>query len=165
MNAVIRRATPDDVDAIVDLIYQLAEYEKLRDQCTTTPEKLSATLFAEKPAVFAFVVELDGAVVGIAVWFLSYSTWDGVHGIYLEDLFVVPEHRGAGYGKALLATLAQECVDNGYTRLAWSVLDWNAPSIAFYDSLGARPQIEWIGYRLADDALAQLAAQAGSFGG
>ncbi|KAA0024007.1 GNAT family N-acetyltransferase [Antrihabitans cavernicola] len=159
MSGTIRRATPGDVEAIVDLIYQLAEYEKARVQCTVTADQLHATLFGTNPAVFAHVVELDGAVVGTAVWFLNYSTWDGVHGIYLEDLFVAQAHRGSGYGKALLATLARECVDNGYSRLSWAVLDWNAPSIAFYDSLGALPQTEWIGYRLSDSALTALATQ------
>ena len=102
--------------------------------------------------------EEDGVVVGTALWFLNFSTWDGVHGIYLEDLYVQPSFRGRGYGKALLATLARECVDNGYTRLAWSVLKWNTPSIEFYDSLGAQAQDEWTGYRLSGEPLARLAA-------
>ena len=100
----------------------------------------------------------DGAVVGCAVWFLTFSTWDGVHGIYLEDLYVTPDQRGTGLGFALLAALARECVRNGYTRLQWAVLDWNTPSIEFYDKLGAKPLDEWITYRLSGDALQELGA-------
>ena len=166
MTVRVRRATPADTDRIVELIYDLAEYEKLRDRCTVTSDQLGRSLFGPTPAVFAHVAEEDGGggtdvgaarVVGIAVWFLTYSTWDGVHGIHLEDLFVAPDHRGGGAGTALLAELARECVDKGWTRLAWDVLDWNEPSIAFYDSLGARPSTEWIGYRLTDEPLRQLA--------
>ncbi|WP_137724714.1 GNAT family N-acetyltransferase [Prescottella subtropica] len=163
-SAVVRRATAADVDAITGLIYELAEYEKARHECTVTPEQVTAALFEPHPAVFAHVVEVPTAtgpqVVGTAVWFRNFSTWDGVHGIYLEDLYVTPEHRGAGYGKALLATLAQECVDRGYTRLAWSVLNWNTPSIGFYESLGAVAQDEWTTYRLSGDPLAALATHA-----
>lgn len=164
--ATIRRATPADVAAITGLIYELAEYEKARHECTVVPEQIEAALFGPEPAVFAHVVEVTTAdapapvVVGTAIWFRNFSTWDGVHGIYLEDLYVTPEHRGAGYGKALLATLAEECVAHGYTRLAWSVLNWNTPSIGFYESLGAAAQDEWTTYRLSGDALAALATQA-----
>lgn len=161
--AVIRRATPDDVDAVTGLIYELAEYEKARHECTVVPEQITAALFGPEPAVFAHVVEVQAAegptVVGTAIWFRNFSTWDGVHGIYLEDLYVTPAHRGAGYGKALLATLAEECVAKGYTRLAWSVLNWNTPSIGFYESLDAVAQDEWTTYRLSGDALAALATR------
>lgn len=155
---MIRRATRDDVPAIVELVYELAEYEKARHECTLTVEQLDVALFGPSPALFAHVVEVDGAIVGTAVWFLNFSTWDGVHGIYLEDLYVTPQQRGAGHGKALLAALARECTEQGYSRLSWAVLNWNAPSIAFYESLGARPQDEWTTYRLLGDALTRLGA-------
>lgn len=157
-NNIIRRATEADVAAIVGLIYDLAEYEKARDECHITTEQLHDRLFGPAPALFAHVAEVDGQVCGTAVWFLNFSTWTGHHGIYLEDLYVRPEQRGSGLGKALLSTLAAECVANGYTRLDWAVLDWNAPSIAFYDSLGATPQSDWITYRLTGSALAEVAA-------
>ncbi|GAA1617976.1 GNAT family N-acetyltransferase [Kribbella alba] len=152
----IRRARPDDVPAIVDLVYGLAEYERAPDECRLTADQLQKALFGEAPAVFCHVAELNGEVVGCALWFLNFSTWRGVHGIYLEDLFVRPEHRGSGLGKALLVALAQECVRNDYERLEWSVLDWNTPAIDFYESLGAHPQDEWTTYRLTDTALTKL---------
>ena len=156
---MIRRATADDVPAIVGLIYELAEYEKARHECHVTAAQLQTALFGPNPALYAHVVEVDGEIIGTAVWFLNYSTWDGVHGIYLEDLYVTPGQRGAGHGKALLAALARECVDNNYSRLSWAVLNWNAPSIAFYDSLGAAPQDEWTTYRLSGTELTDLASQ------
>lgn len=154
---MIRRATPADLAAVTALVYDLAEYEKSRAECTVTEEQLAVALFGANPALFGHVVEDDGVVVGTALWFRNFSTWDGVHGIYLEDLYVRPEFRGRGHGTGLLAALARECVDHGYSRLVWSVLNWNTPSIEFYDSLGARPQDEWTGYRLSGDALAALA--------
>ncbi|MBB4853292.1 GNAT superfamily N-acetyltransferase [Mycobacteroides chelonae] len=157
-NTQIRRATEADVPAIVGLIEDLAEYEKLRDECQITEDQLHTALFGSAPALFAHVAESDGVVRGTAVWFLNFSTWTGQHGIYLEDLYVKPEHRGTGLGKALLSALAAECVANGYTRLEWAVLDWNTPSIKFYDSLGANPQSDWITYRLQGTGLAELAA-------
>ncbi|MFD4293047.1 GNAT family N-acetyltransferase [Rhodococcus sp. NPDC058505] len=157
---MIRRITAADVPAVTGLVYDLAEYEKARDECTVTEAQLTAALFGPQPTVFGHVVEDGGAVVGTALWFRNFSTWDGVHGIYLEDLYVQPAFRGRGHGRALLATLARECVANGYTRLAWSVLKWNTPSIEFYDSLGAEPQDEWTGYRLSGAALAGLAGTA-----
>ncbi|MEV0030888.1 GNAT family N-acetyltransferase [Nocardia sp. NPDC050793] len=156
----IRRATPADVPALVDLVYDLAEYEKARDECTLTLEQLRAALFGPAPALFAHVAEDETGVVGCAIWFLNFSTWDGVHGIYLEDLYVKPETRGKGYGKALIAALAKEAVDKGYSRVSWSVLTWNTPSIDFYRSLGAVEQDEWVGYRLAGGELVKLAAEA-----
>jgi GNAT superfamily N-acetyltransferase len=152
----IRRARPDDVPAIVDLVYGLAEYERAPQECRLTGEQLQTALFGGKPAVFCHVAETGGEVVGCALWFLNFSTWRGVHGIYLEDLFVRPEQRGSGLGKALLIALAQECVNNGYERLEWSVLDWNTPAIDFYKSLGALPQDEWTTFRLTDTALTNL---------
>ncbi|MBF6327136.1 GNAT family N-acetyltransferase [Nocardia transvalensis] len=157
---MIRRATPDDVPALVQLVYDLAEYEKAGQECTLTPEQLHTALFGPSPALFAHVAHGDSSdeVLGCAIWFLNFSTWDGVHGIYLEDLYVKPEARGLGLGKALIAELAREAVAKGYSRVAWAVLDWNTPSIDFYKSLGAEPQDEWTGYRLSGDALGRLAA-------
>jgi GNAT superfamily N-acetyltransferase len=152
----VRRARPDDVPAIVDLVYGLAEYERAPDECKLTAGQLETALFGDAPKVFCHVAEHDGVVAGCAIWFLSFSTWRGVHGIYLEDLFVRPETRGSGLGKALLTALAQECVRNGYERLEWSVLDWNTPAIDFYKSLGATPQDEWTVYRLTNEALTRL---------
>lgn len=155
---IVRRAIPDDIPALVDLVYDLAEYEKARNECTLTPEQLRTALFGPSPAVFAHVATLGGAVAGCAIWFRNFSTWDGVHGIHLEDLYVRPEARGAGLGKALIAALAREAVDRGYTRLGWSVLTWNTPAIEFYEALGAVVQDEWVGYRLGGEALTALAA-------
>ncbi|GAA1603295.1 GNAT family N-acetyltransferase [Kribbella sancticallisti] len=152
----IRRARPDDVKAIVDLVYGLAEYERAPQECRLTADQLDTALFGTTPAVFCHVAEIDGEVVGCALWFLNFSTWRGVHGIYLEDLFVHPDQRGSGLGKALLTALAQECVRNNYERLEWSVLDWNTPAIDFYKSVGATPQDEWTTYRLTDTALTKL---------
>ncbi len=152
----VRRARPEDVPAIVELIYGLAEYERAADECHVTAEQLQSALFGDSSAVFCHVAEREGEVAGCALWFLSFSTWRGVHGIYLEDLFVRPETRGTGLGKALLTALAQECVTNGYERLEWSVLNWNTPAIDFYKSLGAKPQDEWTVYRLTDEALTNL---------
>ncbi|WP_233159141.1 GNAT family N-acetyltransferase [Actinophytocola xanthii] len=139
------------------LIYELAEYERAPDECHITPEQLHLALFGPDPALFAHVAELDGEVVGCALWFRNFSTWDGVHGIYLEDLYVRPAARGTGLGKALLAALAEECVRNGYTRLQWWVLNWNKPAIDFYESIGATPMDEWTVYRVSGPALTQLA--------
>ncbi|WP_024795511.1 GNAT family N-acetyltransferase [Tomitella biformata] len=155
---MIRRVAPADVPAIVELIYGLAEYERLRHECTATPEQVHAALFCEQPAVFGHVAVEDGAVVGMALWFLTFSTWDGVHGIHLEDLYVLPERRGQGHGALLLGALAQVCVERGYTRLEWEVLDWNAPAIGFYESIGAGGRTEWTNYRLTGNPLHALAA-------
>jgi GNAT superfamily N-acetyltransferase len=152
----IRRVRESDVDALVQLVHDLAAYEKAPAECRLTAEKLHTALFGEAPAVFGHVAEQDGQIVGFAIWFLNFSTWRGVHGIYLEDLYVRPELRGSGLGKSLLATLAKECVDKGYQRLEWSVLDWN-PATGFYKSLGAVPMDEWTVYRLTDTALDKLA--------
>ncbi|MFD5415090.1 GNAT family N-acetyltransferase [Streptomyces nojiriensis] len=156
---MIRSAEVDDVPAIRAMIRELAEYEKVPHEARATEEQLREALFGARPAVFAHVAEAeDGEVVGFAMWFLSFSTWRGVHGIYLEDLYVRPGVRGGGHGKALLRELARTCVERGYERLEWSVLRWNAPTIAFYEALGARPQEEWSVYRLTDGALAELGA-------
>jgi GNAT superfamily N-acetyltransferase len=155
---MIRIATPDDVPVIHSLIRELAEYEKALEEARATPEQLHEALFGENPAAYAHIAQDDttGEPVGFSVWFLNFSTWRGVHGIYLEDLYVRPAARGGGHGKALLTELARICVERGYQRLEWSVLDWNRPSIGFYESLGARPQDEWTVYRLTDEALEKL---------
>lgn len=153
---MIRRMEPRDVDAVVKLVHELALYERAPEQCHLTPEQLHTALFTEHPALFGHVAEVDGQVVGMALWFLNFSTWDGVHGIYLEDLYVTPEQRGNGLGKQLLEALAQECIVKGYTRLQWWVLNWNEPSIGFYKSLGAIPMDEWTVMRVADEALVRL---------
>ncbi|MBT2208421.1 MULTISPECIES: GNAT family N-acetyltransferase [Actinomadura] len=154
---MIRTATADDVPAIRRLIRDLAEYERSLHEVKVTEEQLRAGLFGDEPRVFAHVAEHDGRVVGFALWFLTFSTWEGVHGIYLEDLYVDPGVRGHGYGKALLTELARVADENGYARVEWAVLKWNTPAIGFYESLGARPQDEWSVYRLTGDALAKLA--------
>jgi GNAT superfamily N-acetyltransferase len=160
----IRQIRPSDLDRAVELVYELAEYEKAIDECHLTVDQLRAALFGPAPALFGHVAELDGDVVGVALWFLNFSTWDGVHGIYLEDLFVRPAHRGAGLGKALLLTLAQECVARGYSRLQWSVLDWNAPAIGFYRSLGAVPLDDWTVFRLDGAALTAVGQEPPTIG-
>jgi GNAT superfamily N-acetyltransferase len=158
MKDEVRRITPEDVPAVVGLVHNLAEYERAPESCTLTAHQLHSALFGASPALFGHVATVGDDVVGCAIWFINFSTWRGVHGIYLEDLYVQPEHRGRGLGRALLEALAQECVDRGYGRLEWAVLDWNEPSIGFYRSLGARPQDEWTTFRLDEDALARLAA-------
>jgi GNAT superfamily N-acetyltransferase len=157
---MIRRASPADVPAIYGLIRDLAEYERSLPEVTGTREQLSQSLFGPDPTVFAHVAEHDGEVVGFALWFLNFSTWLCQHGIYLEDLYVTPQMRRHGYGRALLAELAAVCVQNGYARLEWWVLDWNAPALGFYAAIGARPMDEWTVHRLTGQALADLAAAA-----
>jgi GNAT superfamily N-acetyltransferase len=157
MSVSIRPATPADAALIHQFILDLADYEKLLDTVEATQADTAAALFGPKARAFADIAELDGQPVGFALWFYNYSTFVGRHGIYLEDLFVRPSARGSGAGKALLANLAKRCVDEGLGRLEWSVLDWNAPSIAFYDSLGAAAMDEWIIRRLTGDGIRKLA--------
>jgi GNAT superfamily N-acetyltransferase len=152
----IRRVREGDIAAVVELVHDLAEYERLVHECELTEDQLRAALFGPAPALFGHVAEVDGEIVGLTLWFLSFSTFRGTHGIYLEDLFVRPDHRGSGLGRALLTELAEECVRHGYARLEWSVLDWNDPAIGFYKSLGAAPLDDWTVFRLTDDALAAL---------
>ena len=160
---IVRQIRPDDVPAVVGLVRELADYEKALHEARLTEEQLTTALFGDSPAVFGHVAVADedgvnpGEVVGIALWFLNFSTWRGTHGIYLEDLYVQPQHRGAGLGKELLRTLAAVCVERGYSRLEWSVLDWNTPSIEFYKAAGAVPLDEWTVFRLTDDALTDFA--------
>lgn len=157
MTVTVRPATPADAGLIHQFILDLAEYEKLLDTVQATEADTAAALFGDKARAFADIAEIDGQPVGFALWFYNYSTFVGRHGIYLEDLFVLPSARGSGAGKALLANLARRCVDEGLGRLEWSVLDWNAPSIAFYDSLGAAAMDEWIIRRMTGEALRKLA--------
>ena len=158
MSVTIREATPADASLIYGFIRALAEYEKLLDQVEASEADLAGHLFCETPRLFCDIAEGDGKPVGFAIWFYNYSTFKGRHGIYLEDLFVVPEARGLGAGKALLRRLAQRCQDEGLARLEWSVLDWNAPAIGLYQSLGARFMDEWTVMRVDGDALVRMAA-------
>ena len=171
----LRPARPSDVPEILELVHELAEYERAADQVEASEEQLRALLFggtsaapgststtpSGAPAVYAHVVEHPhaGAVLGaFALWFLNTSTWTGTHGIYLEDLYVRQHLRGHGYGTALLQSLARVCVERGYRRLEWSVLDWNEPALGFYREIGAAPMDEWTVHRITGDALLQLAA-------
>jgi GNAT superfamily N-acetyltransferase len=153
----VRPVRPDDVPAVVALVEELADYEKALHEVRLTEEQLTDVLFGPSPALFGHVAEVDGQVAGIALWFLNFSTWRGTHGIYLEDLYVQPQHRGSGLGRELLRTLAAVCVERGYSRLEWSVLDWNTPSIDFYKAAGAVPMDEWTVFRLTDEALNRFA--------
>ncbi len=159
-DGTIRRARPDDVPEILQMVCDLAEYERAPDEAVATEEQFHAALFGPDPKVFAHVVEHAGdghRLGGFAMWFLNFSTWVGKHGLYLEDLYVRPELRGSGYGKALLVTLAQECVANDYGRFEWWVLDWNIDARGFYEALGAEPMTEWTVHRVTGDALRKLA--------
>ncbi|MFN3523474.1 MAG: GNAT family N-acetyltransferase [Phenylobacterium sp.] len=158
MRVTVRPASRADAGLIYGFIRDLAEYEKLLHEVEAQAGDVERDLFGEAPRVFCDIAEADGEPVGFALWFYNYSTFRGRHGIYLEDLFVKPEARGLGAGKALLRQLARRCVAEGLGRLEWAVLDWNAPSIAFYDSLGAGAQDEWTVRRLDGEALARLAA-------
>jgi GNAT superfamily N-acetyltransferase len=155
---LIRPARPDDAPAIFRLIRHLAEYERSLPAVTGTEQDLAHSLFGPDPAVFAHVADHDGRVAGFALWYLSYSTWQARHGIYLEDLYVEPELRGLGYGRSLLAELAALCAERGYGRLEWAVLDWNTPALGFYAAMGATSMDEWTVHRLTGPALEALAA-------
>ncbi len=157
MTENIRRAAPEDSADITAMIHALAEFERAADQCTVTERQISTALFGNSPTVQGHVAEVNGEVAAMALWFLNFSTWDGVSGIFLEDLFVRPRFRRRGLARALLAALAAECLDNGYTRLSWAVLNWNSDAIALYDGIGGQPQREWTTYRLSGPRLAELA--------
>jgi GNAT superfamily N-acetyltransferase len=157
MSTLIRRAQPGDEAELTAMVHELAEFEHAADECLLTESGLRTALFGESPTVNGHVAEVDGQVAAGALWFLSFSTWDGVAGIYLEDLYVRPAFRRRGLARELLATLARVCVDNGYSRLSWAVLDWNANAIALYDSVGGRPQTDWITYRVSGPELSALA--------
>jgi len=152
----IRPARKEEVGIVLQLIHDLAHYEKAPNQVEATEKELLSTIFIDDPKVFCDVVDVDGEIAGMAIWFLNYSTWQGKHGIYLEDLFIKSEYRGHGYGKALLKHLAKICDEKGYGRFQWWVLDWNSPAIEFYRSLGAVAMDEWTVYRVSGTALKEL---------
>ena len=167
---MIRAATAADIPVIHALIRRLAEYERALEEARATEEQLTEALFGADPAAYALIAEQtdgtgDTEAVGFALWFRNFSTWTGTPGLYLEDLFVVPEARGAGHGKALLAALAAICVERGWSRFEWSVLDWNEKALAVYRAIGAQPQDEWTVQRLTGPALRALAAQAAPLAG
>jgi GNAT superfamily N-acetyltransferase len=152
----IRPAKSEEVGEVLQLIQDLATYEKAPEQVEASKDDLLNTIFAKEPRVFCDLVEVDGQIAGMAIWFLNYSTWQAKHGIYLEDLYIKPEFRARGYGKALLKHLAQICDKEGYGRLQWWVLDWNSPAIEFYRSFGAEAMDEWTVYRTSGQALKDL---------
>jgi GNAT superfamily N-acetyltransferase len=156
-NLLIRPARPDDSELLVDLVRELAVYEKLEQHAVATPAAFRRHLFGPDRAAEAVVADVAGNPAGFALWFATFSTFRGQPGLYLEDIFVRPNYRGRGIGKALLAAVARRAVDGGYGRLEWSVLNWNAPAIGFYRSLGARPMDEWTVYHIDDEPLERLA--------
>ena len=160
MSLVIRSAMPADAGLVLTFIRELAEYERLLHEVEACEDDIARDLFGEQPRVFCEIAEWGGEPVGFALWFYTYSTFQGRHGLYLEDLFVRPAQRGRGIGKVLLANLARRCLDEGLGRLRWWVLNWNEPSIAFYRSLGAEARPEWTTFDLSGEALHRL-AQAG----
>ncbi|MHC6153649.1 GNAT family N-acetyltransferase [Bradyrhizobium elkanii] len=157
MSLLIRRARPDEAGLVFSLVRELAEYEKLLHEVHASEADIADALFGANPRLYCDIVEWNGEPAGFAVWFVNFSTFAGRHGIYLEDLFVRPALRGQGIGKALLVHLAKQCLANGWSRLQWAVLDWNAPSIAFYKSLGAELMDEWTICRVSGQALSTLA--------
>jgi diamine N-acetyltransferase len=157
VSLAIRAARPADASLIFALVRELADYEKLA--VDADERAISAALFCEAPRLFCDIAEWNGESAGFATWFLNYSTFRGSHGIYIEDLFVRPAYRGRGIGKGLMASLARRCVEKGYGRCDWAVLDWNAASIAFYKSIGAQVMDEWRICRLSGEALAKFARQ------
>lgn len=170
MGHVVRPATPDDVAQMHDMILELAEYEDGLDEVNASEEDLHRALFggttlspdgantpSGQPAVFAHVIDAPGGgLAAMSIWFLNYSTWEGGYGVYLEDLYVRESYRGSGMGRSLMANLARICVERGYTRFQWWVLDWNSPAIEVYKRLGAVPMDEWTVYRLSGEALREL---------
>ena len=158
---MIRRATPDDVEVILALVIELAVYEREPDAVEATAPMLAEALFGPSPVASAHVAVADGVVVGFALWFVTFSTWKGRPGLWLEDLYVRPEARGGGHGRALLQALAKVCLDRGYPRFEWWVLDWNTSAQGFYQQLGAQPQGEWTTWRVDGAALRELGAGQG----
>ncbi len=157
MTLAIRPARPEDAALIFSLVRELADYEKLSAEVEASEAEIAAALFGGQPRLYCDIAEWDGAAAGFAVWFLNYSTFRGRHGIYVEDIFVRPDFRRHGIGKALMQGLARRCMDEGYARFEWAVLDWNAPAIAFYKSIGAQVRDEWRICRLSGAALARFA--------
>jgi GNAT superfamily N-acetyltransferase len=155
----IRPVTPDDMELLANLVRELAVYEKLEEYAKATPEDFRRNLFGPRPAAEAAIAEVDGEPIGFALWFTTFSTFRGLPGIYLEDLYVRPQHRGRGIGKALLAMLARLAADRGCGRLEWAVLNWNEPAIGFYCAIGAKLQDEWTVYRLEEEPLRKLSAE------
>lgn len=157
---MIREATEQDLQAILDLVRELADYEKEPEAAVGTVDSYRAVLFPEEgsSSAWAHVAEVDGTVVGIAIWFLTFSTWTGRNGLWLEDLYVSPTHRGSGLGRQLMATLARICTERGYPRMEWTVLNWNTPAIELYRHLGAEPMDGWTVQRLTGGALGALGA-------
>jgi GNAT superfamily N-acetyltransferase len=160
MTLRIRRAQPGDTELVFALVCELAEYEHLQHEMTAKPEDIATALFAREPRLYCDIAEWNGEPAGFSVWFLNFSTFRGRHGVYLEDVFVRPPFRKRGIGTALLKRLAKHCVDNDYGRFEWTVLDWNGPSIAFYESIGAKVMHEWKLCRLTGAALARFADEA-----
>ena len=154
----VRTIRPDDVPAVVRFVHELAEFEREPESCLLTAEQLHAALFAGRPTVFGHVAEVDGVVAATALWFVTFSTWTGVHGLHLEDLYVAPSHRRLGLARSLLARLAATCVERGWARLEWAVLDWNTPALDFYATLRSTPQDGWTTHRVDGAALDHLAA-------
>ena len=157
MNTVIRKALPEDAGIILGFIRELAVYEKEPDAVVATEDAIAEKLFNPETTTEALICLEGDEPVGFAVFFLNFSTWLGRDGLYLEDLYVSPAHRGKGFGKALLKHLARIAVDRDCGRFEWNVLDWNTPAIEFYEALGAKPLSEWVGYRLEGQALRDLA--------
>jgi GNAT superfamily N-acetyltransferase len=153
----LRDARPDDAPDIARLVHSLAEFEKLADEAVATADDFRAQLFGATPRARAMIAEVAGATVGLAIWFYSFNTFTGRPGLYVEDVFVEPAHRGLGIGRALFAAMAQRAVQAGCARMEWSVLDWNETALRFYRKLGAKPMDEWTVQRLAGTALAKLA--------
>lgn len=160
MTLTIRPARPDEAGLVLSFIRELAEYEKLLHEVDATEAEIAAALFGETPRAFCDIAEWEGEPVGFSVWYYTYSTFSGRHGIWLEDLYVRPGQRGRGIGKALIARLARRCVEEGLPRLAWWVLNWNEPSRVFYRAIGAKAQDEWTVKRLEGEALARLGGEA-----
>lgn len=159
MKLAIRAARPDDITLIFALVRELADYEKLSDAVDASPAQIAAALFAKEPRLYCDIAEWNGEAAGFAVWFLNFSTFRGRHGIYLEDLFVRPAYRGRGIGKALMTRLARRCLEQGLARFEWAVLDWNAPSIAFYRGIGAQVMDAWKICRLSGPELRAFAGE------
>jgi diamine N-acetyltransferase len=159
VSVAIRPARPADAGLIYSLIRELADYERLSHEVDSTEQRIAAALFAPQPRVFCDLAEWDGAPAGFALWFLNFSTFRGRHGLYLEDIFVRPALRGKGIGKALMRNLARHCVERGYARFEWTVLDWNKPSIEFYRSIGADVLGDWRVCRMSGEALVNFAGQ------
>lgn len=157
MPLIVREATLRDIPQIHQYIKDLAKFEKALEEAVLTEEDLKESFFTNSPQVYCLVSELDNVVTGIAIWHLNYSTWLGKHGIYLEDLYVDPKYRGQGHGKSLLVRLAKICLDRGYPRLQWWVLDWNKSAVDFYHSIGAHAMDEWTVFRVSGNELRKLA--------